>query len=135
MAYINQIRSPDNNIDIFYGDNIPELFADGIGDMVFLGTHVKISLFQTRGAEPASLIPETGEFPERREVKLILTMPVAQFVESFSKVLVGLAAAYPQAEGVQAKQRENVAATLARIASSGIAPPQDVADRSPNDAS
>lgn len=124
MGYVHSIRAPGQNVDMIVGDRVPEIFADGVGDMVFLGTHVKISLFQTRAVNPSDLIAATGLYPERRESALVLTMPVAQFVESFANILVGLAHNFDATSDAQALQRQKTSDLLEILKKTGIAAPQ-----------
>lgn len=114
MTQIFKSRTPNASWDIVIPDGVQEVFADGVADVMYHGSHVRLSLFQNRPLD----LRKMAEFPsednalERREVAMFLTMPLPQFVEAFTNILRGVAENYPSLLAVQAAYHAKLQGTL-----------------------
>lgn len=122
MSRVFQSRLPGAQFDIVYTDGIPEVFGDGVADVMFQGSHVRLAVFQNRPLDLTKPPQSDGAF-EHREVALFLTMPVAQFVESFSNILRGVAENYNTSQSLLAQQNARLVLNLDEITRSGIGRP------------
>lgn len=98
-----------NAVAMHYPENMLQLFADGIGEAMFSGTHVKMVLFQSVPPDHSSTDPAV----EVRQASAIVAMPIPQLVEAFTTILSKLSENMDQLDLVNRAQREKTLAMLA----------------------
>lgn len=108
---VKERGGPRQNFDTLYPEVIKEVFADGIAEVMIGVPICKLTLYQTRPAEPS----EQTKGPlgvENREAVMILSMPTAVLIESFINVLKAFGANH---SALQAAIDQNQAALLRQL--------------------